>query len=67
MPYQLFDYIPDSTIHTMGGGKFMVGDYVYDCETDEYGNPDACCWSGRANPGTYPAMSQPPGWGAPSC
>lgn len=66
MPYPLFDYTPDSTIHTMGG-KFMVGDYVYDCDTDEYGQPDSCCWSGRATPGTYPSMNQPKGWGAPSC
>lgn len=67
MPYPLFNYTPESTIHTMGA-KFMVGDYVYDCEVDEYGQPDDCCWSGRGKEyEDYPQMSVPPGFSAPSC
>lgn len=82
MPYPLFDYIPDSPIHTMGScsgkgngkssGKFMIGDYTYNCEQQckngkPSGEPKDCCWAGRNSPGTFPKMSKPGGFRAPSC
>lgn len=90
MPYPLFDYTPESVIHTMGScsgkgngskgpkrsGTYQVGDYTYRCEQEttcqngkpqNKGEPNNCCWSGRANPGTYQSMNKPKGWGARSC
>ena len=82
MPYPLFDYIPESVIHTMGScsgkgngkssGTYQDGDYTYRCDQQckggkPSGQPNNCCWSGRANPGTYQSMSKPKGWGARSC